>query len=262
MKDILRNALGRLTVQFVLLQLGLILIVSLLFAAWLHIPDSGVIVVIATALLAALILMLAFCGEASLLRRLAGSERGHMLSGAITLLIAAALWLVLSAWLNHFDESGFITRMAGYANSRFPHSLRNIFTFENLLRWLGWMGLALKWLGAGMLVGIAVPFAQTSRPVRAGLRVLFSLSYWVTLALTAIIVTVITQSLIEWTPGHGLRVEATSLVLRLGTVAIIDAAFGCFVLAVVTEVVVRLELRHAIPVGTPELSHPRSVDIP
>jgi hypothetical protein len=261
MKGIFRNALSRVSFRFVLLQLGLVLIVALLFAAWLHIPDSGVIAVSATLLLAALILVLAFCGEASLLRRLAGLERGRMLSGAIALLIAAALWLVWSTWLNHFDESGFIARAAGYANSRFPHSFRNIFTLENLLRWLGWMWLALKWLG-GILVAIAVPFAQTSRPVRAGLRVLFSLSYWITLAVSAIIVTVITQGLIEWTPGHGLRVETISLIFRLGAVAIIDAALACCVLAVITAVVVRLEGRHAIPDGGPELSQPRSVDIP
>ena len=63
------------TVRFVVLQLGLILIVSLLFAAWLHIPDSGVLAVVGTVLLASLILVLAFGGEASLLRRLAGSTR-------------------------------------------------------------------------------------------------------------------------------------------------------------------------------------------
>jgi hypothetical protein len=261
MKGTLRSAFAYVTVRFVLLQLGLVLIVSLLFTAWLHIPDSGIIAVIATVLLAALILALGFCGEASILRELADSKRGHIFSGAVALLLAAALWLAWSTWLNHFDSNDF-TRAAGYANSRFPHSLRNVFSFQNLLRWLGWTWLALKWLGAGILLAIAVPLAQASRPVRAGLRVFFSLSYWMTLAVSAIIATLITQGMIEWTPGHGLRVEAISLVLRLGVVAIVDAALVCFVLAVITAVVIRFESRQAIPLGTPELSQPRSVDIP
>jgi hypothetical protein len=261
MKGILRSALAHLTVRFVVLQLGLILIVSLLFAAWLRIPDSGIIVVIGTVLLASLILVLAFGGEASLLRRLAGSARGGLISGAVALLVAVALWLGWSTWLDHLSAND-LTRAAGYANSRFPHSLRNLFSFENLLRWLGWLWLALKWLGAGLLLAIAVPFAQASRPVLAGLRVVISFSYSMTLALTAIIVTSITQGMVEWTPGHGLRVEAISLVLRLGSVAIVDAALICFVLTVITAIVVRFEGRHAISGGTPEVNQPRSVDIP
>ncbi len=261
MKGILRSALAYMTGRFVVLQLGLILIVSLLFAAWLRVPDSGVLAVIGTVLLASLILVLAFGGEASLLRRLTGSTRGHILPGAVALLLAATLWLGWSSWLNHLSASDF-TRLAGYANSRFPHSLRNVFTFENLLRWFGWVWLALQWLGAGILLAIAVPFSQTSRPLRAGLRVGFSFSYWMILALTAIIVTSITQGMVEWTPGHGLRVEAISLVLRLVTVAIIDAVLICFVLAAITAIVVRFEGRHAIPGGIPEVNQLRSVDIP
>ena len=261
MKDILRSAFACVTVRFVLLQLGLVLIVSLLFAAWLHIPDSGVIAVSATVLLAALMLALAFCGESSLLRRLAGSTRRGLLPGAVALLLAAALWLAWSTWLNHLGANNF-TRAAGYTNSRFPHSLRNIFTFENLLRWLGSTWLTLKWVGAGILLAISVPFAQTSRPVRAGLRLLFSLSYWMTLAVGAIVVTSVTRRMVEWTPGHGLRIEAISLVLRLGIVAIIDAVSACFVLAVITAIVTRSEGPHTIPGGTPELSQPRSVEIP
>jgi hypothetical protein len=261
MKGILRSARTYMTVRFVLLQLGLILIVSLLFAAWLRIPDSGILAVIGTVLLASLIPVLALGGEASLLRRLALSARGGLIPGAVALLIAVALWLAWSTWLDHLSAYDF-TRAAGYANSRFPHSLRNLFSFENLLRWLGWIWLALKWLGAGLLLAIAVPFSQASRPVLAGLRVVFSFSYWMILALTAIIVTSITQGLVEWTPGHGLRVEAISLVLRLGTVAIIDVALICFVLAAITAIVVRLEGRHEIPGGTPEINQPRSVDIP
>jgi hypothetical protein len=261
MKGILRSALARVTVRFVLLQLLLASAVALLFAAWLHIPDSGVIAVIATISLAVFILALAFCGEASLLRRLAGSTRGQMLPGAVALLLAAGLWLGWSTWLIHLSASDF-TRVAGYANSRFPHLLRNVFTFENLLKWLGWMWLALKWLGAGLLLAVAVPFAQASRPVRTGSRVAFSLTYWMTLALSATIVTLITEAMIEWTPGHGLRVETISLVFRLGAVAIIDAISACFVLAVITAIVTRSEGAQAIPGGTPEPSQPRSVDIP
>ena len=93
----------------------------------------------------------------------------------------------------------------------------------------------------GILLAIAVPLSQTSRPLRAGLRVVFSFSYWMILALAAIIVTTITQSIVEWTPGHGLRVEAMSLVLRLGIVAIIDTALICYLLAVITALVVRSE---------------------
>jgi hypothetical protein len=263
MKSILRSALALVTLRFVTLQLGLVVAVSLLFAAWLHIPDSGILAVIVTVLVAALILALAFCGEASLLRRLTASPRRHVLIGAIALLVAGALWLGWSTWLDRLNDSNFPVQLAGYANSRFPHSLRkNLFTFENLYNWLSRLAVALKWLTAGILFAIAIPFALAERPLRVGLRVVFSATYWIALAIIAIIVTSLTHAVVEWTPGHGLRIEAISMVLRLGGVAIIDLVLICFVLAVITVIVTRFEARHTTPGGTPETSQPRSVDIP
>ncbi|WP_114208075.1 hypothetical protein [Acidisarcina polymorpha] len=262
MRSILLNARTRLTARFVLLHLGLVVIVAMLFALWLHIPDSSVLAVIGTGLLGSLISVLTFGGEAVLLRRLAGSTQGNLLAGAIALLLAAALWLASWLWLNHIGESDFFMQAAGYANSRFPHSLRNLFTFANILRLLGWVALALKWLSAGILLAIAVPFAQSKRPVRSSLRVLLSISYWLVLAASAIVVTMITARLVEWTPGHGLRVEALSLVLRLVVVVIVDAVLVCYVLAVIATLVVRSEDGQATPEGSPERSQPRSVDMP
>ena len=77
--------------------------------------------------------------------------------------------------------------------------------------------------------------------------------------------TAITGALVNWTPGHGLRVEMLSLVLRLAAAALVDAAVVCLLLAILAACVHRSDeagAPYSTPTGTPDLSQPRTVDNP
>ena len=258
----LRSALTLISIRLVLKQIALALLVFALYALWLRVPDASVIDVIGSALLALIVLAVAGGGEASLILRLAGGPRTlrRLLRGALLLLAGVALWFVWSSLLDHLHGDDYLR--AGYLNSRFPHSLRYFFTFAHLVLWLGWMWTALAWIGAGVIGLFVFVATAVDRPLRAMLGALRCLTYWIALALGAAIATVCTGSLMEWTPGHGLRVEMMSLVLRLGLAVLVDAIVVCLLLAILAACVRRTAALYSTPAGTPDASQPRSVDTP
>jgi hypothetical protein len=260
--SILRRALTLLRLRFVLLQFGLALLVFLLFAAWLRLPDSSIFAVVASALLAVIVLAIALFGEVLLLRRLRAlaSTRGTLLRGAVAILLAVLIWYAWSAFLNHQSLNDGLR--AGYWNSRFPHGYRNTFSYMNIVKWLGWLWVSLQWIGTGLLLAPAVATAQSSRSARAARRVWRSGTYWLVFFVSAILATSFTGFFLNWTPGHGLRVETISLALRLGAVVIVDLLLACFVLAVITALTERSDERYSTPGGTPETSQPRTTEIP
>ena len=67
------------------------------------------------------------------------------------------------------------------------------------------------------------------------LRALRSVTYWITVVVVTIEANICTGALMGWTPGHGLRVETLSLLLRLGAAAILDALVACLLLAILAE---------------------------
>ena len=265
----LRSALARMSVRLVLQQIGLALLIFLLYALWLHVPDASALDVIGSALLALLAVALAGVGESALLLRLAGRARTpeRLLRGALLLLAGAVLWFGWSALLDHLrgNYNSNDALWAGYLNSRFPLQLRNSFSYEHILSWLRWMWAMLGWIGAG-LVAIGV-FAGTAsvRSLRAAGCALRSVTYWAALLAGTLAATAITGALVNWTPGHGLRVEMLSLVLRLAAAALVDAAVICLLLAILAACVHRSDeagAPYSTPAGTPDLSQPRTVDNP
>jgi hypothetical protein len=73
---------------------------------------------------------------------------------------------------------------------------------------------------------------------------------------------VLTASLIEWTPGHGLRIEMMGLVIRLAVAALIVAGIACLLLAMVAACVRQTDALYATSAGTPAESQPRTADNP
>jgi hypothetical protein len=264
--SVLRSSLSLLSVRLVLAQIGLALLVFVLYVAWLRMPDASVLDVVGSAVLGLIVLAVAGAGESAIVLSLAGRARtpGRLLRGTLLLLASVALWLAWSALLDHMHGNDYLR--AGYWNSRLPHRLRNFFSYEHILLWLGWFWGMLAWIGAG---AIALPiFAATAsaRPLHAIVAATRSLAYWLAIVLCAIAATVGTGSLLRWTPGHGLRVELISLALRLGLAALIDAILVCFVLAILAACVRQSDAlnsaRYAAPGGTPDESQPRTVDTP
>jgi hypothetical protein len=227
LKAVFRRALELLTLGLLAQQLALAIVASVLFIVWLHIPDAGAFQILLTLLLAIFLATVVFGGEALILLRLRPlpNRPRRLLLGAIALLLASLLsiaWSLLLAYLSRHNAV-----WAGYLNSRLPASNRVFFSYLRLTRWLEWLRCGLQWIANGMVLATALAVLIGSRGLRSSLRLIGSPVYWLMLAFTAFAGTSLTRTLINWTPGHGLPVEMTSLILRLGTAVIIDLLLLC-----------------------------------
>jgi hypothetical protein len=256
----IRSAFSLLTPRIVLQQIGLGLIVFLLSVVWLRIPDASILDVIGTILLALIILAVAGGGESWIILHLSATliTPKRLLRGTLLVLAAILLWLLWSALLDHLRTNDSVR--AGYYNSRFPASMRNLFSYVHIYQWLEWLWTTLAWIGAGILALFVVSTSASIQPLRAISCALRSLTYWIVVVLGGIAAILITNALVDWVPGKSLRVELLSLVLRLTLATLVDATIVCLILAVLA-VCVR-ETDYIAPAGTPEVSQPRTVDIP
>ncbi len=259
-----REAFSLFSVRTVVGQIEVAICVFVLFAVWLRVPDASGLEVAASVLLALLIVAVAGFGESVVFVRLCGRARTLrlMLLGTALLAAGTALWFGWSALLDHFH--GDDAMRAGYFNSRQPHQLRYFFTYERIVLWLGWMWNTLTWIGAGVIVAAAVCGVGSTHPLRAMGQVLRSGMYWAVLIVGAIAASIVTTSLIGWTPGHGLRREMASLILRLGTAILFDAVVLCLLLCAIAACCrdVVSDEAQAAPAGIPEESQPRTTGNP
>jgi hypothetical protein len=260
--SLLRNAFALLSVRLVVEQIGLALLVFTLYDLWLHVPDASAIDVTGSALLALITLAVAGTGESILILRLSAQQRtpGRLLRGVLLLLAGTLLWFGWSALLDHMHGDDYLR--AGYLNSRFPHSLRNFFSFSHIFLWLGWIWVTLEWIGAGVIAIFVFTATASIRPLRAMLYVLGSVIYWIALLLGTAGATALTGSLMQWTPSRGLRVEMLSLVLRLSIAVLVNAVVVSLLLAILAACVRRSDMLYATPAGTPDESQPRTVESP
>jgi hypothetical protein len=260
--SVLRSALSLLSIRLILEQIGLALLVFALYALWLRVPDASAIDVIGSAFLALIVLAVAGGGESALILHLTGRPRTpvRLLRGTLLLLVGVVLWFAWTTLVDHLHADDYLR--AGYLNSRLPHTMRNFFSFEHILLWLNWFWTALEWIGTAAITLFVFTAMVSTRPLRALPSALRCFTYWIAGVLGAIAATTCTNSLIEWTPGHGLRVELFSLVLRLSLVVFVDAAVLCLILAILATCVRRADALYSTPAGTPDESQPRTVDNP
>ncbi len=151
---------------------------------------------------------------------------------------------------------------AGYLNSRAPHQLRNLLTFEHILLWLGWMGNTIQWIGAGFIAAFVYALTAGEHPLRTVVKTLRSSSFWFVLVVGTTAATLSTGALMSWLPLHGLWPEMFSLGLRLAVAALFDAIIACWLLATLSVCLRRAEASYAAPAGGPDDSQPRTVAIP
>jgi len=257
-----RDALALLSGRVVLAQLGLVTGLFLSFMLWLRLPDASILEVVCSGLLALLIVASTGLGESWLILGLAGRPRtwGRFIRGTLLLLVGVVLWIAWSVWLAHVSNDDPLR--AGYLNSKAPHQLRRLLTYEHILLWLGWMWTTLKWLGGGLLASIIVPLVASRRPLRAALIAVRSLSFWLTLLAGTMFATLMTGALMAWLPLRGLWAEIFSLVLRLAVVVLLDGMIACWLLATLAVCVRRADAGYATPAGRPDDSQPQTVDTP
>ena len=265
MKPLLRAAWHLVTLRFLLRQIALAAVAFALFAAWLRVPDGTVLAVAASALLALVLLVITFAGEAWLLLRVRGASitPRTLLRGAIALLVAMALLYPLSSLITHASAGDALR--AGYFNSRFPASLRNTFSYAHWMSFFQEAWDSLFWAGVIVFSMAAVAMTAARGPLAAFSRMLRSLTAWIVLSLATIVGSEATLRLLYWTPGHGLTLEATSVVLRLVLITLLDAFLVCLSLALLIVLCQESDAAHlsgATGPGTPVLSQPRTVDNP
>jgi hypothetical protein len=260
--SVLRSALNLLSIRLILEHIGLAFLVFALYALWLRVPDASAIDVIGSASLALIVLAVASGGESALILHLADRPRTpvRLLRGTLLLLVGVVLWFAGTTLVDHLHGNDYLR--AGYLNSRFPHSMRNFFSFAHIVLWLNWFWTALGWIGTAAIVLFVFIATASVQPLRALPGALRCFTYWIAGVLAAIAATTCTNALIEWTPGHGLRVEFFSLALRLSLVVLMDAAVVCLILAILATCVRRADAVYSTPAGTPDESQPRTVDNP
>jgi hypothetical protein len=251
-----------LNIGFILKQIGLGALVFTISIVWLRVPDASVIEVVASILLALLIVSIAGLGESAILLQLCGTSRTprRLFLGALILLAAVTLWFGWSSWIDHLSASN--DQLAGYLNSRFPHGLRNFFSYSHIVLWLGWLETSATWTGACILALIAITITASARPAKAIVMALRSLSYWLVVIVGVTGARVFTTSILQWVPGQTLRVEMISLVLRLLAVIVVDATVACLVTLIVAACVRQSDAVYTTSEGTPDDSQERTVDIP
>lgn len=249
----------RRTAVTALLQIAIAAVVALLVMGWLHIPDANLAEVSASIFVALIIAAVVGVSEAAVASRLTSGTvtRRRLLIGAVAILIAITLLYAFSLIIEHFSANDGL--YAGYLNSRFPSSLRSVFSFEHLLVWLGWIWIALRWIVAGLLTPAAFACAACDAPAASTLAIYRSVKYWLALLLLTITGWVIADALLNWTPGHGLYVELPSLILRLLLVTTLNAAAFAWLLQTMASVILS---RYPAGTGDPAISHPRTADIP
>jgi MFS family permease len=257
-----KDALALLSVRLVAWQLGLVAGVFALFAAWLRMPDASVLEVVGSGLLALLIVALASLGEGRLILHLAGraSTPARLIRGALSVIAGTILWFAWSALITHFSVSDELR--AGYLNSRAPHQLRHLLTFQHILLWLGWIWNTIQWIGAGFIAVFIFAMTASARPLRAAFCTLRSVWFWLTLLLGTIVATLFSGALMAWLPLHGLWPEMFSLGVRLAIVVLFDGIVSCLFLATLASCARRADEGHAMSAGGPDVSQPRTVEAP
>jgi hypothetical protein len=263
--SVLRGGLRRLSVRFVARQIALAILLFLLWALWLNLPDASALEVLASVIVALLILAIAGGGESALILQLCGRKPTPTLlaRGALLMVVAAGLWFAWSALITALGAND--PQWAAYWNSQLPHQLRYVFTYGHIALWLGWFWNTLAWAGAGVLAIFVVSFTASLRPMRSVTVALRSVSFWLWLLLGTFVASAVTSSLFGWTPGHGLRREMASLGFRLCAAVAVEAFVLCVLLATLAECVRRaddLPAAYSAPAGTPDESQPRTVDNP
>lgn len=226
----LRQAMTLFRPAFLLRQGCLVLVVALLFLFWLRIPDASWFQVLLSVLIGLITVAVAGLGQSAVLLQLCATpwSRQRLLRGLLLFVVMFAVWLTLYTYSAKLDPT--ITTWAGYLNSRFPRSLRPVFSFARLDTWLT-QALSIACWALALLLLALLGAALASAPLRAVVRVLRSLVWWVLLCLGAWLAVTLTTVLVNWVPGHTLGTALFSLGGRLLLVSVVDLAISCFLLA-------------------------------
>jgi hypothetical protein len=196
---------------------------------WLQIPDSHI-----WQFLLSVVFVCAWIGcflwfSTDNFKRLFGKmERSHWIS---FLSVAGA---ILIGWLIQIPIDRLAAHreiFAGYWASQLPHWLRGARTYEHLIAFQDWGCLSLRLIVIGLLLPAAVIWGSRTEDSKKITGVWTKWWYWAAVLLCGWLASLLNTRLLNWTPGHGLMTEATSLLTRLSLVYTIDVLLLSFVLS-------------------------------
>jgi hypothetical protein len=208
-------------------------VLAVLGVLWLQIPDShvwqfGFAMMSACALLA--LLFWFWCG---IFRRMLQTQEGAAWwLRWVLLAVVIFVWWLLQMPIDRLVEHREL--YAGYWTSKLPHGMRWLRTYEHLLLLQAWMYFSLRLIVTGLLLPVAMVAGASGFRAGVGriLRLWLRWWYWLAVLVCGWIGFMVSGSMIDWTPRHGLAGEILSLLARMGFVFTLDVVLACFVLAV------------------------------
>jgi hypothetical protein len=232
MMQAFRNALARMDLRLFLGMWVGNLVLMLLAAAWLQIPDShswqfafsifsGVLlVVLFAALYAWTVRHLLVC-----------TTRPAFWRSCCVVLAAVALWWAAQPLIDigRAHEALY----AGYWNSQSPKWLRYHLGYSAIVAWQERIYDCIEWIWAGFVLPLAMQLAACGRATRAYRRWF----YWLCMLVCGLGASWLTWALADWTPDAGLAGQTLSVVARLGIAYTVDMVLWCFLLALTAHYV-------------------------
>ncbi len=235
MMQALRGGFSRLTGRLFFGQWVGNVVLLLLAAGWLQIPDSHTWQ-FAVSMLSAVFLVVAFLWlYTSTFRHLRPcAVRPPWWLSCLLLAIFVALWWLLLQWINAGRAHEAL--YAGYWNSQSPPWLRAHFGYSQLVAWQEHIYDCGELIGAGLLLVVAVETCACGLGkgwLGRAARVYVHWLYWLCLLVFGLGGAALTWALAGWTPAAGLVGQTLSIVLRLGFAYTLDIFLWCFVLALI-----------------------------
>jgi hypothetical protein len=229
-----RGALARINLRLFLGQWLGNLVLMLLAAAWLQVPDSHSWQFAFSILSGVLLVVVFLCLYAFTFRYLVKcATQPPFWRSCLFVLAAVALWWAAQPLIEigRSHEGLF----AGYWNSQSPKSLRYHLGYSALVAWQERIYDCIEWIWAGLLLPLAMQLATCGRATRA-YRHWF---YWLCVLVCGLGASAQTWALADWTPDAGLAGQTFSIVARLGTAYTIDMLLWCFLLALTAQYLLR-----------------------
>jgi hypothetical protein len=234
MMSAIRSAWKRLTVRLFAGQWLGNLLLMLLAAGWLQIPDSHAWQ-FAFSMLSAVLLAVAFLWlYTATFRHLRVCGRPPWWQSCLLLAAFVILWWVLLQPIaaGRAHEAIF----AGYWNSQSPTWLRYRLGYSSLVAWQERLYDCLQFLFAGLLLPPALHLCACGLHaswLRSAARVYKHGFYWLCVLVLGFGATALTWALADWTPAAGLVGQTFSVAARLGLAYTVDIGLWCFLLSLI-----------------------------
>ncbi|HTZ58094.1 MAG TPA: hypothetical protein VMB49_08360 [Acidobacteriaceae bacterium] len=234
MMPAIRSAWSRVTGRLFVGQWLGNLVLMLLAACWLQIPDSHAWQ-FAVSMISSVLLVIAFLWlYAASFRHLRTCRRPKWWQSCLLLAVFVVVWWLLlqPTAAGRAREAIF----AGYWNSQSPPWLRHLFGYSSLIAWQERFYDCVQWLLAGLLLPPAIELCACGLHrdwLGCAAAVYRRWFYWLCVLVFGFGGTALTGALADWAPAAGLLGQSLSVAARLGAAYTVDILLWCFLLGLI-----------------------------